>query len=101
MYIYVYIYAYIYVQDKNGRVKGIDSEPLKNLRLMLMEHLTAQHTVIALGTMHCEGGYAGKSYLAKSYICIYIYIYIYTIYSHIERQQRIKRHRERKREREG
>jgi len=70
MYIYVYIYTYIYAQDKNGCVKGIDSEPLKNLRLMLMEHLTAQHTVIALGTMHCEGGYAGKStYLAKL-ICV-------------------------------
>lgn len=47
------------VDEKNGEVYGINSEPLKKLRMMIMEHFTSKYPCIGIGTMHLAGGYSG------------------------------------------
>jgi hypothetical protein len=51
----------VHEQDVNGQkvVKGIDTQPLEKIKLLIMEHLTEKQAVIAVGCMHAEGGSLG------------------------------------------
>ena len=51
----------VHEKDVNGQkvVKGIDTQPLEKIKLLIMEHLTEKQAVIAVGCMHAEGGSLG------------------------------------------
>ena len=47
------------VLEKHGKIMGIDAGPMAGLRIQLMDHLSSKYALVAFGTMHCLGGYAG------------------------------------------